>query len=517
VWSDGLKLPSASAKPADIDSCDQARRQTGQSDPKRSSGTVGDAAPPACFTSCVRAVLLSLGGLLAALTFLPAVLGGTSSRSVTYSQVAPIFESKCATCHAVGGIAPFALATAADAHDHAQLIALFTKTGQMPPWPPASDSQPLVGQSLRLLTPAQKALIARWVAAGAPTGAAAPAPKPPARLKGIVLAQDHAYLPHPSVGLDDYHCTLLDPKLPAGGMVTAAQVLPGQASIVHHVILYEMTGAAVAQARAMNAQSGGRGWTCFGGPGVGEGSLDHEHWLGVWVPGKTHDAFPAGTGMRFPKGAAIVMQVHYNLIHPARPSLTRVVLRFAAKGAHPRLLETKLFPAPVELPCPAGSKGPLCSRAAVLALMAKEYGRDAAETENGLLWFCGKTVARAVGTTSSCDRPLSSPTTIYAVGAHMHLRGVDIRVELNPGRPDAMTLLHIPHWSFHWQDVYTLQKPIRVPAGTVVHVSCRFDNSGRRQPVIDGKQQPPRYVVWGEGTTDEMCLGVLETGVTPGS
>jgi hypothetical protein len=80
-----------------------------------------------------------------------------------------------------------------------------------------------------------------------------------------------------------------------------------------------------------------------------------------------------------------------------------------------------------------------------------------------------------------------------------------------------MTLLHIPHWSFHWQDVYTLQKPIRVPAGTVVRVSCRFDNSGRRQPVIDGKQQPPRYVVWGEGTTDEMCLGVLETGVTPGS
>ena len=26
---------------------------------------------------------------------------------------------------------------------------------------------------------------------------------------------------------------------------------------------------------------------------------------------------------------------------------------------------------------------------------------------------------------------------------------------------------------------------------------------------IDGKQLPPRYVVWGEGTTDEMCLGLL--------
>jgi hypothetical protein len=335
-------------------------------------------------------------------------------------------------------------------------------------------------------------------------------------LRGIVLAPEKAYLPHASVGLDDYHCTLLDPRLPSGGMVTAAQVLPGQPSIVHHVILYEIAGAAVQQARAMNAQSGGHGWTCFGGPGVGEDSLDHQHWLGVWVPGKTNDAFPAGTGMSFPKGAAIVMQVHYNLIHPPRPDRTRVVLRFAPKGTHVKPLETKLFPAPVELPCPAGVTGPLCSRAAVLALMTREYGIDAAQTETGLLWFCGKTIAQAVGTTSSCDRSLASATTIYGVGAHMHLHGVDIRVELNPGRRGTMTLLHIPHWSFHWQDIYTLQKPIRVPAGTVVRVTCRFDNSPQKQPVIAGKQQAPRYVVWGEGTTDEMCLGILETGVTPG-
>jgi hypothetical protein len=74
--------------------------------------------------------------------------------------------------------------------------------------------------------------------------------------------------------------------------------------------------------------------------------------------------------------------------------------------------------------------------------------------------------------------------------------------------------LHIPHWSFHWQDVYTLQKPIRAPAGSIVRVTCRYDNSQSKQPVVDGKPQLPRYVVWGEGTTDEMCLGVLQTSVT---
>ena len=27
------------------------------------------------------------------------------------------------------------------------------------------------------------------------------------------------------------------------------------------------------------------------------------------------------------------------------------------------------------------------------------------------------------------------------------------------------------------------------------------------QPTIDGQQQMPKDVYWGEGTTDEMCLG----------
>ena len=55
---------------------------------------------------------------------------------------------------------------------------------------------------------------------------------------------------------------------------------------------------------------------------------------------------------------------------------------------------------------------------------------------------------------------------------------------------------------------------IRAPAGSIVRVSCRYDNSQSKQPVLDGKPQLPRYVVWGEGTTDEMCLGVLQTSVT---
>src|SRR5262249_43922890 len=157
-------------------------------------------------------------------------------------------------------------------------------------------------------------------------------------------------------------------------------------------------------------------------------------------------------------------------------------------------------------------KNPLCNRDNAIADNVKKYGFVGAALPEGLLQLCGETVASARGSTTSCDRRLTSATTIYAVGGHMHVRGVDIRIELNPGRPGA-TPPPTPAWSFPWQDVYPLKKPIRAAAGSVVRVTCRYDNSRAKQPVIGGKALEPRYLLWGEGTTDEMCLGVLQTGV----
>jgi hypothetical protein len=89
----------------------------------------------------------------------------------------------------------------------------------------------------------------------------------------------------------------------------------------------------------------------------------------------------------------------------------------------------------------------------------------------------------------------------------MHLLGTSIRVELNPGTPRARVLLEIPRWDFHWQASYVLRQPVKAAAGDVVRVTCRHDAGLRRttQP-----KAAPRYVLWGEGTTDEMCLGILQ-------
>jgi hypothetical protein len=80
---------------------------------------------------------------------------------------------------------------------------------------------------------------------------------------------------------------------------------------------------------------------------------------------------------------------------------------------------------------------------------------------------------------------------------------------LDPGTAKERTLLHIPAWDFHWQDAYFLQTPVAVTTGDTLRISCTFDNSREGQPVVGGKQLAPRYVLWGEGTSDEMCLSVL--------
>src|SRR6478609_2085726 len=293
----------------------------------------------------MRNVALLAALAAAAVTALVAHAGGAApSAAPSYNRdVAPILDEKCATCHRLGGIAPFSLTTAADARAHASGIVRLTKAGLMPPWMPGADSAPLIGRDLRRLTPAELSTLAAWAAAGAPAGLASQRHSTPAAVPGlsgpgrtVVLAPSRPYTPHATgAGLDDYHCFVLDPKLKQNAFVTAALIRPQRTGSVHHVILYEAAGAQATAATRLNAEHGGAGWTCFGGPDLpvdltSAGSVDRlgqPPWIAAWVPGHTTNALPAGTGVLLQKGAKIVMQVHYNLIEASGPDRSRAQLR----------------------------------------------------------------------------------------------------------------------------------------------------------------------------------------------
>ena len=317
-----------------------------------------------------------------------------------------------------------------------------TQLGKMPPWMPGHDSPAYLGQSQRLLTPGEKQLIARWVHGGAqigkggsvkPVGGGSKAPG-----TTMTLAPARAYLPKRAVGgLDDYHCFVLEPHLAQDAYVTSAVIKPQRSTIVHHVILFEASGANAVDARRLNNASGGNGWTCFGGPGLSEthptsdsasnDRLGAPPWISAWVPGHTTNDTPSGTGVLVHAGAAIVMQVHYNLIHKAQRDRSRAIIRFAPAATKLTPLETILVPAPVELPCPRGVQSALCSREVAVQQEIKKYGYNAALIPSGLLYLCGK----------SLDDYPSNPASVKSLSTRLRPARHSAASDLRRGRPHA--------------------------------------------------------------------------------
>ncbi len=324
----------------------------------------------------------------------------------------------------------------------------------------------------------------------------------------VRMPQDYTPSAPTGVGTDDYRCFLLDPKVATDQLITGFNVLPGNPDVVHHVILFRVPADLVAEAEQKDASTPGQGWTCFGSSGIGNGAgleIDDAPWLGAWAPGGSEQVYGRGLGEELGQGSRVIMQVHYNLLAGKSPDRSAAELRVTPASNDITPLQTQLFPAPVEMPCRVEhSDGKLCSRAAAVADVKKRFGEGPGSTADLLHLLCG---AEPAGPVQSCTRPVNAAETVRGVAGHMHLLGRSIKVEANPGTPRARTLLDIPVWDFDNQGSKPI-KPARLRPGDTVKVTCEHTQTLRDDlPALEG--QPDKYVVWGEGTTDEMCLAIL--------
>lgn len=309
----------------------------------------------------------------------------------------------------------------------------------------------------------------------------------------------------PTTGTDDYRCFLLDPGMKQDMFVTGIDVVPDRAEIVHHVILFRVPPDGVASALAHDQATEGQGWTCFGGSALGGGSLDNAPWIGAWAPGGGERVLADDLGIPLEAGSRIVMQVHYNLLAGDGPDESKARLRLASGTKNLQALETILIPGPVELPCRAGVEGPLCDRKAAVADVRARFGDITGQTAGFLNLMC-----QGVGPSprQSCSRMVTEKATIRAAAGHMHLLGRSIKIEFNPGRTDARTVLDVPTWDFDNQGSTPVDQPIKMVPGDELRVTCEHDQALRDVlPAFEGQRE--RYVLWGEGTTDEMCLGIV--------
>ncbi|MBI3721114.1 MAG: hypothetical protein HY248_01050 [Fimbriimonas ginsengisoli] len=135
--------------------------------------------------------------------------------------------------------------------------------------------------------------------------------------------------------------------------------------------------------------------------------------------------------------------------------------------------------------------------------------RKPPEKQIGLMWLMKpglKIPAGEQAFETEIDRRIGRDVTVYGAMPHMHLLGRMMQAEA--GLPDGkrVPLIKVEDWDFRWQMAYGFRKPLRLPAGTHIRVSARYDNSASnpRNP-----NHPPKDVAWGEQTTDEMFLMIV--------
>jgi mono/diheme cytochrome c family protein len=393
------------------------------------------------------------------LLLLPVLAGGAvaAAPDVTFTRdIAPLLQRHCQECHRPGGGAPFPLSTFEQVASRRSKILEAVEKRHMPPWKALPGYGDLAGE--RRLSDAEIATVARWVAAGAPEGdprdlppprefSAAPAVGTP----DLVLRPERPFTVPASAG-DIYRCFSMPTSFAEDRYFAAAEVVPGNSKIVHHVLA--MVDPAGQSAR-MPSRDGLDGYPCFGGPGV---RIDG--YLGAWAPGARPWQLPEGVGMFLPKGARVVFQLHYHNPRPAADTdLTELRLRAATGPVQKRLQFMRVGKLALTIPA----------------------GATRHEIETGY--------------------PVFRPMSLIAIHPHMHLLGREMKVWALMGDDSIKPLIHIDDWDFNWQGFYWFRTPVALPVGTRIELTAAWDNSTQnpRNP-----SRPPREVYWGERTTDEM-------------
>ncbi|MBF0688556.1 MAG: monooxygenase [Cellulomonas sp.] len=338
----------------------------------------------------------------------------------------------------------------------------------------------------------------------------------------VDLTMAEAYTPAPPEGaVDEYRCQVLDPGLTEAAFLTGTQVVPENVAIAHHGIVYAVQPDDAAAVHEHDARTPGPGWQCFGGTGVDGADVEDDDeestdagaaWVDTWAPGATETLLDQDVGFRLEPGSLIVFQMHYNLLAtdgtPGGSDRSAVRLRLTGGTPRTRGLETWSLGAPTDLPCSADESGPLCDRAASVADVTKRFGPEVGGFADEQVEECNEGGVPTPGDTQSCDHEVEEPVTVFAGFGHMHMLGRSVKVELNPGTPDAQVLLDVPQFDFDNQRMTRLPSPVDVDPGDVLRVTCTHDAALRKQ-VPQLRKLPPRYVVWGDGTGDEMCIGIM--------
>jgi len=376
-------------------------------------------------------------------------------------DVAPILFRQCSNCHRQGGAHP-QLLSYSDVHRNLTRIAQVLTSGSMPPWKPMPGFGDFKGE--RILPAKEKETFLQWIGAGALEGPDTEQPELPRFSDDwemgppdLVVTMQKPFQVR-SQGADIYECFALDLGLDADRPIAAYEVHPGNRSVLHHSIIFfrnNETGAGNGHAESE--------YECFGGPGFTPSGT-----LGGWSPGARAVAFPHGVVKVLRARTQLVMQNHYHPNGSAQEDRTSLGIYFSKTKPKGWAIGVPIVEQHIDIP--PGNR---------------DYKLSTAFTT-----------------------PVD--IQVFAIFPHMHWLGKEVKVVANLPDDQRIPLIWIKDWDFNWQGEYFYQKPIHLPKGTRIEMDVSFDNSSGngRNP-----NHPPRRVIFGDQSTDEMAVCVMEVEI----
>jgi tetratricopeptide (TPR) repeat protein len=393
----------------------------------------------------MRASLVAAAMVLSAV---PALAQPTFSR-----DVAPILFKHCAACHQPDGPGPFSVLTYDEVRRRATQIAAVTRAGIMPPRKAEPGPGEFVGQER--LSPADIATIQKWVDAGAAEGN--PADRPPVRAQsGWQLGVPDLVVRSPAYtltteGTDVFRIFVIPIPVPERRYVRGIEFRPGNRVVHHANIRIDRTPAS----REFDDEDPAPGY---------DGLIAHSagypdgHFLG-WTPGQAAPLLPKGLAWRLQPGSDLVVELH---MQPSgKPELVQPSIGFFFGDDPPERTPAMLRLGRQSLDIPAG---------------ATRY-------------------------TSTDSFVLPVDVEVQAVQPHAHYLAREVRGTARLPDGTIKPLIVIKDWDFRWQQVYRYVQPISLPKGTTLAMEFVYDNSAAN---IRNPSRPPRRVLWGQRSADEM-------------
>lgn len=244
------------------------------------------------------------------------LIGRVSDRShhyvgdVTYAEhVAPVLHRHCIECHRAGDIGPFSLEHFREVIGWAETMLEAIDDGRMPPW----HADPAHGEfrNARHMSESDKQTLRDWVAGGMPPGNLSDVPELPPAVTGwqlvkepdLILEMRDLAFDVAAEGTVEYQYFVVDPGFTDDKWILDAQTMPGNRSVVHHIIVF------IRAPELSRPRDAG--------------------WLTAYVPGARQAKMPEGGARLVPAGSKFVFQMHYTPNGQEQTDLSKLGLVFA--------------------------------------------------------------------------------------------------------------------------------------------------------------------------------------------